>query len=102
MKPELKTYKNNSDITSFLCYKHLPFYYISSHQIHQAQLIGMTPFRVPLPLDFTKEEPVFVNAKQYHAILRRRKYRLKLESQNKINKIRKVSECIFISFLQQH
>ncbi|KAF7843567.1 polyadenylate-binding protein-interacting protein 3-like isoform X1 [Senna tora] len=57
------------------------------HHAH-AQLVGMAPLRVPLPLDLT-EEPIFVNAKQYHAILRRRKYREKLKAQNKIDKTRK-------------
>ncbi|BAT84512.1 Nuclear transcription factor Y subunit [Vigna angularis] len=57
-------------------------------QIHPAQLIGMPTARIPLPLDLS-EEPIFVNAKQYHAILRRRQYRTKLESQNKLIKERK-------------
>ncbi|KAI9119681.1 hypothetical protein K1719_009070 [Acacia pycnantha] len=57
--------------------------------IHHSQLMGMAPpLRVPLPLDLT-EEPIFVNVKQYHAILRRRQYRSKLKSQNKLNKTRK-------------
>ncbi|XP_027926893.1 nuclear transcription factor Y subunit A-8-like isoform X1 [Vigna unguiculata] len=46
------------------------------------------PIRIPLQLD-VKEEPIYVNSKQYHAILRRRLYRAKLEVQNKPIKYRK-------------
>lgn len=56
----------------------------------------MAPARVPLPLDLTEDGPIYVNAKQYRAILRRREFRAKLEAQNKLVKGRKV--CAYLGF----
>lgn len=51
--------------------------------------MGIQQAGVPLPTDAV-EEPVFVNAKQYHGILRRRQSRAKAESENKAARNRKV------------
>ncbi|KAL9228521.1 hypothetical protein vseg_004093 [Gypsophila vaccaria] len=55
----------------------------------QAMVMGVSPARVPLPLDLSTNEHVYVNAKQYRGILRRRQHRAKLEAQNKLLRNRK-------------
>lgn len=53
------------------------------------QMVGLAQARAVLPLDREQGIPMFVNAKQYHAILRRRQTRAKLEAQNKVARTRK-------------
>lgn len=60
-----------------------------AHTMIQPHLMGPTSGRVPLPADLPEDGPIYVNAKQYHGILRRRQIRAKLEAQNKLVKSRK-------------
>lgn len=53
------------------------------------QMVGIVPGRMPLPSECEESIPIYVNAKQYRAILRRREIRAKLEAENKIVKARK-------------
>ncbi|CAJ1938372.1 unnamed protein product [Sphenostylis stenocarpa] len=64
-----------------------PQAYSGQPMVH-LQLMGIQQAGVPLPTDAV-EEPVFVNAKQYHGILRRRQSRAKAESENKAIRNRK-------------
>ncbi|KAL8232441.1 hypothetical protein R6Q57_002219 [Mikania cordata] len=66
-----------------------PYGYGSQTMLPHFQGMNITSTRVPLPRDFAQGEAIYVNAKQYNAILRRRQYRAKLEAQNKLLKPRK-------------
>ncbi|GJX23996.1 nuclear transcription factor Y subunit A-7-like protein isoform X1 [Tanacetum coccineum] len=59
------------------------------HPMIQPHMVHIPPARVPLPLDLSEDGPIYVNAKQYNGILRRRQIRAKLEAQNKLVKNRK-------------
>lgn len=60
---------------------------------------GVSQFqRVPIPgTEFLEEEPLYVNAKQYRRILKRRQARAKLEQEGKIPKERPVGLAVFLS-----
>ncbi|KAG8059265.1 hypothetical protein GUJ93_ZPchr0002g24696 [Zizania palustris] len=61
-----------------------------SHSVFHPQIVGEgTSTRIPLPLEIAEDEPIYVNPKQYHGIIRRRQLRAKLEAQNKLVKARK-------------
>lgn len=53
-------------------------------------IISIPLVRIIVPLDCSEYEPIFVNAKQYKAILRRRRQRAKILALNKPNNPRKV------------
>lgn len=73
---------------------HFVFYpfikYLTLKYDQQIPHMGFANSRVPLPFDPFRDEPMYVNPKQYHGILRRRQQRAKLEALNKLAKDRKV------------
>lgn len=57
--------------------------------------------RVQIPgQEFLEEEPLYVNAKQYKRILKRRQARAKLEAEGKIPKERPVSVFFYCNYCE--
>ncbi|OEL27513.1 Nuclear transcription factor Y subunit A-7, partial [Dichanthelium oligosanthes] len=85
---------SDSQPTAQYAYPNIDPYYGSLYAAYGGQpmmhppLVGMHPTGLLLPTDAI-EEPVYVNAKQYNAILRRRQSRAKAESERKLVKGRK-------------
>ncbi|KAJ1420903.1 hypothetical protein SESBI_14051 [Sesbania bispinosa] len=72
------------------CYAQLyPPQLYGGHPMVHFQLMGVQQAGVPLPTGVA-EKPVFVNAKQYHGILRRRQSRAKAELKNKASRNKKI------------
>ncbi|GAA0180118.1 DNA-binding transcription factor [Lithospermum erythrorhizon] len=61
----------------------------TQNSVMYPQMVMTEPARIPLPIQFTGNFPVYVNAKQYHAIIKRRKIRSKVEAQNELCKSKK-------------
>ncbi|XP_010542393.1 PREDICTED: nuclear transcription factor Y subunit A-6-like isoform X2 [Tarenaya hassleriana] len=96
-KPDGSHTKSTSSMASWPLHCTAPPYlggfmasaYASQPMVAYPEMMGLIPSRMPLPHNITENEPIYVNAKQYHAILRRRQNRAKLEAQNKLIKFRK-------------
>lgn len=71
-------------------YTHSPFQPPQPLIPGQPQVLSPAMYRVPIPSEVvTEDEPLYVNAKQYHRILKRRAARARLEELNKVAKTRK-------------